>query len=110
MFATTTQRLNSALAGAATIAKTKRAPLFSAAPVLNLACGGREELLRVHRVDGYQLSFRPTCITRWLPEPMSGLPAAKSGVSNEAPNTVFGAGMLPVLTELEAPDGLAAIG
>jgi hypothetical protein len=29
---------------------------------------------------GQKVSFSPSCITRWLPEPMSGLPAAQSGV------------------------------
>jgi len=49
-------------------------------------------------------------MTRSLPDPMRGLPAAKSGVKKEAPNAVFGPGELPVLTALEAPEGLAAMG
>jgi hypothetical protein len=54
--------------------------------------------------------FNPICITRWLPEPMSGFPAAKSGVKSEVPNTAPGPGWLLVLTKLDAPEGLAAMG
>src|SRR5260370_7481855 len=49
-------------------------------------------------------------MTGWLPEPVSGLPAAKSGVKKEAPNTAPGPGEFPVLTKLDAPEGLAAMG
>ena len=39
-------------------------------------------LSRAAKLD-YQVSFKPTCMARLLPDPMSGLPASKSFVPPE---------------------------
>jgi len=58
-------------------------------------------------------SFKPSCMTRLLPEPTSGLPAATSGVEHPQPNPPGVLGSLPMPPPpppTAAPYGLARIG
>lgn len=61
-----------------------------------------------------KVSFNPSCSTRLLPEPTSGLPAATSGVAHPQPN-VLGVPMSLLPPEappkpFEAPYGLEMMG
>src|SRR5438309_2930995 len=56
------------------------------------------------------ISFNPSCITRLLPEPTSGLPAATSGVAPPAPNALGPEGSMPRPDPFDAPYGLATMG
>src|ERR1700680_1327838 len=56
------------------------------------------------------MSFNPSCITRELPEPMSGLPAETSGVAQLQPNELVWLGSSPELPLVDAPYGLARFG
>src|ERR1700736_1852678 len=55
------------------------------------------------------MSFSPSCITRLLPEPMSGLPAETSGVAHPQPNEPPLLGSSPRLPFVDAPYGLARL-
>src|SRR5207302_3240532 len=55
------------------------------------------------------MSFNPSCITRLLPEPMSGLPAETSGVLQLQPKKPP-LGSSPELPLVDAPYGLARLG
>src|SRR6267378_7976027 len=56
------------------------------------------------------VSFNPSCITRLLPEPTSGLPAATSGVAPPLPNAPGPEGSQPNCAPFAEPYGLAIIG
>src|SRR6201998_2343424 len=56
------------------------------------------------------MSFNPSCITRLLPEPMSGLRAEPSGVAPPQPNEPPLLGSSPRLPFVDAPYGLARLG
>src|SRR2546427_9144938 len=57
------------------------------------------------------VSFNPSCITRLLPEPTRGLPAATSGVAHPQPNVSGDApGSTPKPEPFAAPYGLAMLG
>src|SRR5213593_3818057 len=56
------------------------------------------------------ISFNPSCITRLLPDPTSGLPAATSGVAPPPPNPPEFEGLSPRLEPFAAPYGLAILG
>ena len=50
------------------------------------------------------VNFNPSCITRLLPEPTSGLPAATSGVAHPQPNVDGDApGSTPRYEPFDAP-------
>src|SRR6266850_6540806 len=70
--------------------------------------------LRVPPVPGRQKSqnvnFNPSCITRLLPEPTSGLPDATSGVAPPLPNPPGLEGSQPSCEPFAEPYGLAIMG
>ena|SRR5213594_1986438 len=77
--------------------------------------GGREledcEYLQfLGRRKTQNVSFNPSCITRLLPDPTSGLPAATSGVAPPPPNPPALEGSSPRLEPFAAPYGLAIMG
>jgi hypothetical protein len=56
------------------------------------------------------VSFNPSCITRLLPEPMSGFPAATSGVEHPQPKEPGLLRSLPKKLVFDEPNGLAILG
>jgi len=72
--------------------------------------GARVRLQFPRRRKTQNINFNPSCITRLLPEPMIGLPAATSGVAPPPPY-VWGLLMsLPKNEVFDEPYGLAMMG
>jgi len=62
------------------------------------------------RLTSQNVSLNPSCITRLLPEPTSGLPAATSSVEHPQPNLPLLLGSVPKALAFDAPYGLAILG
>src|SRR5207245_10835780 len=63
------------------------------------AAGARDHFTLAPTWSHENVSFNPSCIARFPPEPMMGLPVAKSGVWHPQPNEL----VLPLVAEGRSP-------